>query len=158
MRTLLRAGFAALLLLGLAGHALRAGRGEAGADPAAVLTARLAQLRIAAEPLPNSSFLLGHSPLCREPLLVGLLRADGADDEAARQWSRPGVAVKYVYLGAVADSLAGTDRAGRLGWATLRFHLGLRDGKPPAEVVMVAFQRSCLGLAGVDWAALSPEG
>jgi hypothetical protein len=156
MKTLLRTGFVALIALGLASQALRAGRGEAGADPAEALAGRLERLHVAATADPGSKLLLARSAQCGQPFVVGLLRADGGENELVQQLSRSGIIVRYAYLGAVDEHPSAAAQSVRWGWATLMFSVGARPTRPPGDMVVVAYPRECTALATLDWASLSP--
>lgn len=158
MRTLLRVAFVALIALGLTGRALRAGHGEAPADPTAALRAGLTELGITSTEVPESRLLAAHSPLCDQPFLVGPLRIDGAEDEFRRQVARPGVVVRYLYLGRAEDHPSRLRMLARWGWGTLLFNVGLQRTQPPRDMALVAFPESCGRLATLDWAMLSPGG
>jgi hypothetical protein len=157
MKPLVRTCFVALIVLGLASQTLRAGRGEDDTGAKAALVGRLAGLGVQATDVPDSNLLMARSPLCRLPFLAGLLHGDGAEDETARQFSRPDIVLLYVYLGAVEAHPSQAWRAARRGWAALLFQVGLRRSKPPSQMAMVAYPRDCTGLGSLDWAALSPK-
>jgi hypothetical protein len=157
MKLLLRIVFVALIALGIAGQALRAGRGDDDTDTRGALVDRLARQGIETTALPDSELLMARSPLCQTPFLAGLLRSDGADGEMIRPFSRPDVVVEYIYLGAVEEHPSQVRRIARWGWEMLLFHAGLRRTRPAGTMAMVAFPQSCVGLRAVDWAALAPR-
>ena len=61
MKTLLRAGFVAMIGLGLASQALRFSHGDAAVESQGVLVGRLEQMRIEATPIPDSRLLMAQS-------------------------------------------------------------------------------------------------
>ena len=156
MKALLRLAFVALIALGLATQALRAGRGGGDPDPKATLIGRLAALGVRGADLPDTNLVEARSALCAQPFVAALLRIDGSDDETARPFIRPDVILRYSYLGTVEDRPSRLRLIARSQWAALLYHAGLRPGRPPGTMAMVAWPRSCPGLAALDWRALSP--
>jgi hypothetical protein len=156
MKNLLRALFVALIALGLASQAIRAGRVNDDTEPMAALARRLASLGVETVATPSASVLIGRSKLCDQPVAVALSTIDGAEDESEPSPSGPDVEVRYVFLGSVGARPTRARLIGDWAWATIRFHAGLRPTKPSGRLVTVAWPRGCAGLAGLDWTTLSP--
>lgn len=156
MKTLLRCGFVALILLGLFSQTVRIRRDHRDGDPAAALASRLQSLNVAAEGPTASGILTGHSASCDRPIEYRLLQIDGAEDAALHASRQADVSVSYVFLGSVE---ARPDKVRMLAlwvWATVRFAAGLRSGRPPSHFVQVALPPDCPGMATMDWSVLSP--
>lgn len=156
MKALLRCGFVGLILVGLASQALRVQRENGEGDPVSLLAGRLERLDVRTDGAAASGVVTGHAAACDQPIQVRLLRIDGAEDSGLQDIDPAGVLVRYVFLGCVADH---PDRAGLIArwvWATGRFAVGLRSGKPPSRLVQVALPVACPGLAAMDWSVLSP--
>jgi len=156
MKTLLRCGYLALIVVSVANQLDRGRRGDADSDPMATLSAGLERLNIHTERSSAANILTGQSPSCRQPIYGMLLPIDGREDERLRDLRPTDEVIKYVYLGAVEEDRDGAVMIGRWVWANALFAVGLRSHRPRSNFVVVAVPRACPELATLDWTALSP--
>jgi hypothetical protein len=156
MKTLVRAAFVLVILLGLASQVIRPGRGDDDRDTMGALVGRLEHQGVQIEGFPTPQTLIGRSPRCEQPFLVALLAIDGTDDNAIASSASPEIVQRYVYLGAVAPAPSRAALTLRWAWATWRFNIGLRQDKPPHRLAMLALPRACADLTTADWSVLSP--
>src|SRR5271165_6187842 len=84
MKTLLRCGYLALIVVSVANQLDRGQRGDADSDPMATLSAGLEQLNVHTERSSPAHILTGQSPSCRQPIYGMLLPIDGREDERLR--------------------------------------------------------------------------
>ncbi len=156
MKTLIRAAFVLLVLLGLASQAARPGHGDDDRDALTALVGRLEHQGVQIEGFPNPQTLIGLSPRCEQPFLVALLAIDGTDDSAIVSRSDPEIVPRYVYLGAVAQAPSRAALTLRWVWARWLFTIGVRQDMPPHRLAMLALPRACADLMAADWSVLSP--
>ncbi|HVY15405.1 MAG TPA: hypothetical protein VHB27_09260 [Rhodopila sp.] len=158
MKTILRMGFATLIVLTLLIQATRGQRGDADADPRDALVSELQRMDIATRASTQEGTIDGQAPHCARPLHAMLLRIDGADDERLKGLDPEADQIRYIYNGIVSDrrDWAGVMARSALGSAS--FVLGLRSSRPRPDLVVVSLPRACPGLATLDWARLSPAG
>jgi hypothetical protein len=156
MKTLLRCGYLALVILSLVVQFTRGQRGDGGVDASATLAAGLERLNVQADRSAAADVLTGMAPSCEQPIQATLLRIDGSDDESSGD-SRPSAeVVRYVFLGSVGENRDMPNMIGRWVWASVQFVVGWRSVKPHFHVVRVVLPRACPELATLEWAALSP--
>jgi hypothetical protein len=158
MKTLLRLGFAALIMLALLIQVTRGQRGNSGQDPTEMLVADLQRMKIGVTVPAQTEILEGRLAFCDDALHFMLLRIDGADDEKLRGLDRDADLIRYVYLGVTSEQRDWTRVMGRAAVASALFTLGLRSARPRPDLVVVALPRACPGLAALNWASLSPDG
>jgi hypothetical protein len=156
MKTLLRCGFVALIVLSVAIQLTHGRRGSADSDPLAALAAGLERLNVRTGRPAAGDILTGHAPSCQQPLQAMLLRIDGADDGRMRGLRPDGGAARYIYLGAVTEQPNRAVILGRWVEASVLFTVGLRATRPQSLLVLVVLPRACPDLAALEWATLSP--
>jgi hypothetical protein len=158
MKTLLRLGWIALIVLGITLQFTRGRRSETDSDLMASLAAGLQQLDVQTEGPTAAGILTGHSQSCDQPLHVMLVGIDGAEDEwlGGIGTSQSSNMLRYVYLGSVGETRDRSAMFRRWIWADVMFTVGLRSPKPRPKFVIVVLPRACPELETLRWSILSP--
>jgi hypothetical protein len=158
MKTLLRLGWIALIVLGVTLQFTRGRRSEADSDLMASLAAGLQQLDVQTEGPNAAGILTGRSQSCDQPLHIMLVGIDGAEDEwlGGTGTSQSSSMFRYVYLGSVGETRDRSTMFRRWIWAGVLFTVGLRPAKPRPKFVLVVLPKACPELATLRWSVLSP--
>ena len=157
MKAMLRCGYLALIVLGIAIQVTHGQTATINTDPMAALAAGLRRLKIEPGAPTPDGILTGHTPSCGQPITATVLRIDGADDERVRDLRLDDRLLRYVFLGSVYETRNSFGIAGRWIWASALFNLGLRSSRPAPRLVLVVLPRACPEVAALAWTILSPE-
>jgi hypothetical protein len=156
MKALMRLGWIALIVLGIAIQFTRGRRSEADSDLMASLAAGLGQLNLRTDGPNATGILTGHSRSCDQPLHAMLISIDGAEDEWLSGISQSSSTLRYVYLGSVGETRDRSAMFRRWILAGVLFTVGLRPAKPRPKFVLVVLPRACPELKTLRWSVLSP--
>jgi hypothetical protein len=156
MKTMLRLGFVALMIIGLASQFIRSERSTAPGNRLEELRRRLQQLDFQIDSGQTLDMLIGRSPLCTRPIYAASLRIDGSEDETVQTLRTSKYVTRFVYLGAEYATPARGRVLGRYVWATFLFNIGLRSDRPRPTLAFVALPQDCPELTNLNWTTISP--